>query len=136
MAHYAELDSNNVVLRVVALDDAVMKNSEDIYVEQLGVDFLQNLFGSETVWKQTSYNTRAGVYYIAGTNEPDLDQSQAFRKNYAGIGYIYDSTRNAFVGLKPIVSPDTEQYLTFDEFSCLWKYSPPQPKSVIGVTYV
>lgn len=136
MAHFAELDSNNVVLRVIVLDNFVMKNNEDVYIEQLGIDFLQNLFGVETVWKQTSYNTRAGIYYISGTNEPATDQSQAFRKNYAGIGYVYDATRDAFVNLKPVVPSDMEQYLNFDEFSCLWNYNPPQPENLIGVTYV
>jgi len=136
MANFAELDSNNVVLRVVTLDNAVIKNSEDIYVEQLGIDFLQNLFGSVTIWKQTSYNTKSGIYFIAGTNEVSLDQSKAFRKNYAGIGYFYDVTRDAFINPKPIVSSDMEQYLTFDEFACLWNYNPPQPESAIGVTHV
>jgi hypothetical protein len=136
MAHYAELDSNNVVLRVVALDNSVMKNSQDVYVEQLGIDFLKLLFGAETVWKQTSYNTRAGIYYTNGTNKPATDQSQAFRKNYAGIGYVYDLTRDAFVSPKPVVLPDMEQYLTFDEFSCLWNYNPPQSEGAIGVTHV
>lgn len=136
MAHFAELDSNNVVLRVVALDNSVMKNSQDVYVEQLGIDFLKLLFGAETVWKQTSYNTRAGIYYLNDANEPAADQSQAFRKNYAGIGYVYDLTHDAFVNLKPVVSLDIKQYLTFDEFACLWIYNPPQPESAIGVTHV
>jgi hypothetical protein len=134
MAHFAELDSNNIVLRVLVLDNSVMENEQGQRVEQLGVDFLKNLYGADTIWKQTSYNTRAGIYYVPGTNEVDPDQSYAFRKNYAGIGYNYDSTRDAFINPKPIVPPEDEQYVTFDEFACLWYYNLPQP--VIEVTRV
>lgn len=134
MAHFAELDSNNIVLRVLCLNNSVMENEQGQREEQLGIDFLQGLYGTDTIWAQTSYNTRAGIYYISGTNKIDPDQSGAFRKNYAGIGYTYDSSRNAFINPKPIVPPDMEQYVTFDEFACLWYYNPPQP--VIEVTRV
>ena len=134
MAHFAELDSNNIVLRVNCLSNFVMENEQGQRVEQLGIDFLQNLYGANTIWAQTSYNTRAGIYYVAGTDEISPDQSKAFRKNYAGIEWSYDSTRNAFINPKPIVPPEDEQYVTFDEFACLWVYNPPQP--VIEVTRV
>ena len=134
MAHFAELDSNNIVLRVLCLENSVMENEQDQRVEQLGIDFLQNLYGSNTIWAQTSYNTRAGIYYVAGTNEVSPNQSLAFRKNYAGGGWNYDLTRNAFINPKPIVPPEDEQYVYFDEFACLWIYAPPQP--VIEVTRV
>jgi hypothetical protein len=134
MAHFAELDSNNIVLRVLCLENSVMENEQGQRVEQLGIDFLQNLYGTNTIWSQTSYNTRAGIYYVQGTNEVSPDQSKAFRKNYAGIGYNYDLTRNAFINQKPVVPPEDEQYVTFDEFACLWAYNPPQP--VIEVTRV
>ena len=134
MAHFAQLDSNNIILRVLVLSNSVMENAQGQRIEQLGVEFLQNLYGTDTIWKQTSYNTRAGIYYIPGTNEPDPDQSQAFRKNYAGIDWTYDLTRNAFINPKPIVPPEDEQYVTFNEFACLWDYNPPQP--VIEVTRV
>jgi len=134
MAHFAELDSNNIVLRVLALDNFVMENDQGQRIEQLGVEFLQNLYGTDTIWKQTSYNTRAGIYYVPGTNEVSPDQSLAFRKNYAGKEYSYDLTRNAFINPKPIVPPEDEQYVTFNEFACLWDYNPPQP--VIEVTRV
>jgi hypothetical protein len=127
MAHFAQLDSNNVVLNVIVLNNSVMENEQGQRVEQIGVEFLQGLYGTETIWKQTSYNTRAGIYYIAGTDEVDPDQSNAFRKNYAGIDYTYDPTRDAFINPKPIVPPEDEQYVTFDEFACLWHYNPPQP---------
>ena len=134
MAHFAELDSNNIVLQVLCLDNSVMENDQGQRVEQLGIDFLQNLYGANTIWSQTSYNTRAGIYYVAGTNEVSPDQSLAFRKNYAGIEWSYDPTRNAFINPKPVVPPEDEQYVTFDEFACLWVYNPPQP--VIEVTRV
>ena len=134
MAHFAELDSNNFVLRVICLENSVMENEQGERVEQLGIDFLQNLYGPNTVWKQTSYNSKAGIYYVDGTNEVSPDQSKAFRKNYAGIGWSYDLTRNAFINPKPIVPPEDEQYVTFDEFACLWIYAPPTP--VIEVTRV
>jgi len=134
MAHFAELDSNNIVLKVLVLDNSVMENDQGQRVEQLGVEFLQGLYGTDTIWAQTSYNTRAGIYYIAGTNEVDPDQSFAFRKNYAGTDWIYDLTLDAFINPKPIVPPEDEQYVTFDEFACLWIYAPPQP--IIEVTRV
>ena len=87
MAHFAELDSNNIVLRVLNLENFVMENEQGERVEQLGIDFLQNLYGTNTIWAQTSYNTREGIYYIPGTNDVSPDQSNAFRKNYAGIDW-------------------------------------------------
>jgi hypothetical protein len=134
MAHFAELDSNNIVLRVLCLDNSVMENEKGQRVEQLGIDFLQNLYGLNTIWVQTSYNTRAGIHYDPNTDIPSEDQSLALRKNYAGIGWSYDPTRNAFINPKPVVPPEDEQYVTFDEFACLWYYNPPQPE--IEVTRV
>jgi len=141
MAHFAELDSNNIVLRVLALDNSLMENDQNQRIEQLGIDFLKSLYGTNTIWKQTSYNTMAGLYYdpniepIQDQIRPAAqDQSKAFRKNYAGIGYIYDKSRDAFINQKPIVAEKDEQYLTFNEFACLWIYAPPIP--VIEVTRV
>jgi hypothetical protein len=98
-----------------------MENEQGQRVEQLGIDFLKNLYGTNTIWVQTSYNTRAGVYYVAGTNEVSPDQSKAFRKNYAGIGYTYDEQRDAFIPSKPYDS------WILDEFSCLWQSPIPYP---------
>ena len=134
MAHFAELDANSIVLRVLCLENSVMENDQGQRVEQLGIDFLQSLYGVNTIWKQTSYNTRAGIYYVPGTNEVSPDQSKAFRKNYAGAEYSYDSTRDAFINPKPVVPPEDEQYVYFDEFACLWIYAPPAPE--IEVTRV
>ena len=125
MAHFAELDSNNVVLQTLCLDNSMMENEQGERIEQLGIAFLQSLYGVDTIWAQTSYNTRAGIYYIPGTNDIDPDQSKAFRKNYAGIDWTYDLTRDAFINPKPVVPPEDEQYVYFDEFACLWIYAPP-----------
>ena len=75
MAHFAELDSNNVVLRVLVVsnEDITDGNSQ----EQAGITFLQGLFGTDTRWVQTSY-------------------SGSFRGSYAGAGMIYDAQADAF----------------------------------------
>lgn len=65
-------------------------------------------------WIQTSYNTLGGVHYDPETKEPSADQSKALRKNYAGIGYSYDTERDAFMPPKPFES------WTLNETSCLW----------------
>jgi len=96
MAHYAQLDSENVVVQVFVGRDDVVE----------GVDDWETYYAPEgfTV-KQTSYNTRGGVHLLGGT---------PLRKNYAGIGYTYDEARDAFIPPQP--SPDC----TLDEDTCLW----------------
>ena len=111
MAHYAFLDENNIVTEVI-----VGKNEgED------GIDWEQH-YGNfrGQVCKQTSYNTYNGIYYIPNTKTPSSDQSKAFRKNYAGIGYSYDPARDAFIPPKP---PGDGWVL--DDFSCLWVQETP-----------
>lgn len=71
-------------------------------------------------WLQTSYNTRGGIHYEPNTNTPSKDQSKALRKNFAGIGFSYDKTRDAFIPPKPFNS------WILDESSCLW--NPPMPR--------
>ena len=102
MAHFAKLDANNVVIFVtVGRQEDDGKEAE-----------LTNRTGD--VYKQTSYNTRGGVHYQAdGT--PSADQSKAFRKNYAGLGYTYDASRDAFIPPKPYVS------WVLNEQTCLWE---------------
>ena len=67
------------------------------------------------VYRQTSYNTRGGVHYNAETGEVSEDQSKAFRKNYAGVGYTFDEARDAFIPPKPFES------WVLNEESCLWE---------------
>jgi hypothetical protein len=72
-------------------------------------------------WIQTSYNTRGGVHYNPETGEPSADQSKALRKNYAGIGFTYDRTRDAFIPPKPYAS------WILSEDTCLWNPPVPMP---------
>jgi len=97
MAHFAEIDGNGVVLRVLVVDNAQ---------ENDGQNFLANTLGLGGTWLKTSYNTIGGVHTAGGT---------PFRKNYAGIGYTYDSGRDAFIPPKPFAS------WTLNETSCLWE---------------
>jgi hypothetical protein len=90
MAHFAKLGTGNIIEKVEVVSNDVATS------EQAGIDFLQNLYGSRDVWKQTSYN---------GT----------IRKNFAGIGYKYDQTRDAFIPPKPYAS------WTLNETTCLWE---------------
>ena len=109
MAHFAKLGENNIVVFVtVGRDEDNGKENE-----------LTARTGD--VYKQTSYNTRGGVHYDPITNETSVDQSKAFRKNYAGIGYTYDVSRDAFISPKPFVS------WVLNEDTCLWDAPVPMP---------
>ena len=94
MAHFAELDENNLVTRVLVVDNKDITKEDGTEDENLGINLLQNLFGG--YWKQTSYNNN-------------------FRKNYTGIGYQYDQTRDAFIAPKPFSS------WTLNETTCKWE---------------
>ena len=107
MAHFAKLGKGNIVERVEVVSDDIATT------EQAGVDFLNNLYGTRDVWKQTSYNTRGGEHLLDGT---------PFRKNYAGIGFKYDQTRDAFIPPKPFNS------WTLNETTCLWEAPIPKPE--------
>ena len=121
MAHFAKLDINNIVEMVVVVDDTDVFDPNGNESEISGIQFLKNLLGLETTWLKTSYNTRGGIYRHSITNEPLEDQSKAFRKNYAGIGYTYDEQRDAFIPPKPFPS------WILNEFSCLWEAPIPRP---------
>ena len=90
MAHFAKLGVNNIV------EDVVVVSNDIVTSEQAGVDFLNNLYGLEDTWKQTSYNGN-------------------IRKNFAGTGYTYDETRDAFIPPKPYNS------WVLNETTCIWK---------------
>jgi hypothetical protein len=101
MAHFAELDSNNIVLRVLVVRNIDMTDKNGQELESLGVAFLQNLFGGN--WKQTSYNTKGNKHLSGGT---------PFRGNFAGVGHIYDEKNDVFyppVAQYPswIIGPET-----------------------------
>ena len=119
MAHYAVINSDNVVTQVfVGKDENEGAMNWETYYSQ----------GIDGYVLRTSYNTRGGVHYEAETNEPSSGQSKAFRKNYAGTGYSYDVTRNAFIPPKPFDS------WNLDEESCLWEAPIPMPED--GNPYV
>ena len=102
MAHFAKLDSNNRVEDIVFVDNTVTANvyldaddgdkEKSIEVEQRGIDYLQGIFGSDTKWKQCSFNTWKNKHKLGGT---------PLRYNMAEIGYTYDSLRDAFIPPKP-----------------------------------
>jgi hypothetical protein len=116
MSHFAKLDENNIVIFVtVGRQEDDGKEAE-----------LSDRTGD--TYKQTSYNTYGGVYYDATTREPASDQSKAFRKNYAGLGYTYDADRDAFIPPKPFNS------WVLDEETCLWEAPVAYPTD--GLTYI
>ena len=118
MGSFVKLNNDNFVIQGVSVVNKVF-TINDIEIEQVGIDFLNNLYNTSDIWIKNSYNTRGGIHYTNG--QPSLDQSKAFRKNYAGIGYYYDSIRDAFIPPKPFPS------WTLDEFSCLWQSPIPYP---------
>ena len=95
MAHFAKLDSDNIVLAVLKVENNNCLNSDGIEQESVGIEFLKQSTGW-LLWKQTSYNTKEGVYYDPNTNLPSSDQSKAFRANFAGIGMVYDAEFDIF----------------------------------------
>ena len=85
MAHFAQLDENNVVLQVIVVHNNELLDQNNQEQESIGIAFCQSLFGQDIVWKQTSYNGN-------------------IRKNYAGIGYKYHADIDAFVPPQPYAS--------------------------------
>jgi hypothetical protein len=105
MASFAKIE-NNIVIAVHSVVNEVLKDSNNIEQESIGIQFLKTLYNEpNAIWKQTSYNTHGGVHSLGGT---------PFRKNHAGIGYTYDETRDAFIAPKPynswILNEDTCQW--------------------------
>ena len=100
MAHFAKLGTGNIVTAVHVVSNDVATT------EQAGVDFLNDLYKTRDVWKQTSYNTKGGVHLLGET---------PFRKNYASIGYTYNQTKDAFIPPKPFDS------WILNEDTCLWE---------------
>ena len=113
MAHFAELNGDNKVIRTIAVHNNELDNN-GVESEAKGILFLKNLFGQNTTWKQTSYNTAEGVHRLGGT---------PFRKNFASRDMPYDSGRDAFLTIQPFPS------WTFNETSCSWDPPIPEPES-------
>jgi|TARA_R100000149_G_scaffold62809_1_gene33376 hypothetical protein len=107
MAHFAKLGTGDIVERVHVVSNDVATT------EQAGIDFLNELYNTRDVFKQTSYNTFGGEHKLGGT---------PFRKNYAIVGGRYDSSRDAFIPPKPFNS------WTLNETTCLWEPPTPYPE--------
>jgi len=98
MSHFAEINNDGIVQQVIVAEQ----------------DFIDSgAVGDASDWIQTSYNTRGGTHYAPNSNTPD--GGVALRKNYAGKGYTYDSTRDAFYTVKPYAS------WTLNEETCVWE---------------
>jgi len=122
MAHYCELDANNVVLRVIVVDNKDESTPDGTTVESIGIAFCQRLFGGN--WVKTSYNGN-------------------IRVRYAGIGYTYDLQLDAFIPPKPypswVLSPVTIDWeapvpyptdgkvYSWNEGTGSWQLVEPQP---------
>lgn len=100
MAHFAELDENNIVTQVIVVANAELL-VDGVESEAKGVDFLESLYGHRN-WRQTSYNGNQ-------------------RKNYAGVGFTYDTARDAFIAPQPYPS------WTLDGSTCRWVAPVPYP---------
>ena len=103
MAHYAELDSNNVVKQVIVVSNPDTSTAQGEEKESIGIAFCERLLGG--TWVKTSYNAK-------------------IRKNYAGIGYTYDKDRDAFIPPKPYAS------WVLNESTCLWNAPVAMPSDV------
>jgi hypothetical protein len=102
MAHFAQLDENNIVQNVIVVSNNDCLDADGNESESLGIEFCKKLLGTNTKWVQTSYNGN-------------------FRKNYAGIGYTYDSARDTFIPPKPYKS-----WILVEE-TCQWTAPIPYP---------
>jgi hypothetical protein len=101
MAHFAKLGVGNIVEQVIVV-------SNDIAItEQAGVDFINKLYNTRDVWKQTSYNNN-------------------IRKNFAGIGYSYDQQRDAFI------PPRRYNSWILNEDTCRWEAPIPAPSTYLN----
>ena len=96
MAHFAKLNLENIVEQVISINNSVITDNNGVEQEQLGIDFINQLYNTNDTWKQTSYNNN-------------------IRKNFAGIGYQYDSQRDAFIPIKPY------QSWVLNEQTCNWE---------------
>lgn len=122
MAHFAQVDENNIVTQVLVVSDQDASN---------GQNFLANTLGLGGTWIQTSYNTRGNVHYGQDGNP---DSGIALHKNYAGIGYHWDGTgfyapqpfaswtKNAdtYLWEAPVPYPTDGQMYTWNEADLAW----------------
>jgi len=110
MAHFAELDNNNVVLQVVVIDNNDILDENGNESESTGIEFCKSLWGQDKNFKQTSYNNN-------------------FRKFYAGIGYTYNSDLDAFI------PPQLYPSWTLNTETCIWEAPTPVPTDLTEEEY-
>lgn len=108
MAHFAKLDENNIVTQVTVITNDTVDNLPFPESEPIGISFLTDLFGEGIKWVQTSYNAN-------------------FRRNFAGVGYSYDASLDAFIPPQPYPS------WIFNPNTCQW--DPPVPYPNDGKVY-
>lgn len=108
MAHFAELNENNIVLRVIVINNDIITNENNEEIEQLGIDFCKSLYGQNTNWVQTSYNNN-------------------LRKIFASIGDTYDPLNDIFIQPQPFAS-----WTLNSEFN----WEPPTPHPGDGESYM
>lgn len=102
MAHFAQLDDAKLVINVIVVhNNELIEDGQE--VEAKGIDFCKRLYGLETTWVQTSYNNN-------------------IRKNYAGMGYLYNSIKDAFIPPQPYPS------WILNEDTCQWEIPTPMPE--------
>lgn len=111
MAHFAQIDENNIVLRVIVIDDSL---------ENEGQNYINNILGLSGTWLKTSYNTNNGLHKLGGT---------PFRKNFAGAGFTYDAEKDAFIEPKPHFAS-----WVLNEETCRWEAPEPYPSD--GLNYI
>ena len=111
MAHFAKVVDGTVVNVIVAEPEFFNTFVDD----------------SPGQWLQASYNTRGGIHYQPNSNNPSDDQSKALRMNYPGVGYTYDSVKDAFIAPSPFPS------WVLDDATCLW--GPPVAMPAEGGPY-
>ena len=102
MAHFVELDENNIVIRGIVVHNNELLDEDGNESEAKGIQFCKDHYGQDTRWVQTSYNRN-------------------FRKNYAGEGFFYDEERDAFIARKLFES------WILDEETCTWVSPVPHP---------
>lgn len=103
MAHFAKIDENNFVLEVIVINNDIVQNLQFPESEPIGIEFCKSIYGENTIWKQTSYNN-------------------SFRKNYAGVGFLYRHDLDAFVPLSPYPS------WVLNEATAQWDAPVPYPQ--------
>tara|TARA_R100000687_G_scaffold70283_1_gene59880 strand:+ start:208 stop:648 length:441 start_codon:yes stop_codon:yes gene_type:complete len=125
MAHFAKIGLNSKVIGVHVVNNSDLLNGDGVEDETVGKQFLESLHGWP-LWIQTSYNIKGGKHYTIaedGSSSESADQSKALRKNYAGIGMIWDEDKDMFYAKQPYPS------WILDESKGQWDAPTPRPST-------